>query len=100
MNSGIWDWDYAWEILPDLLRGLWVTVQATLLGIVIALALGLVLALLRRSRLRIVSWPVGFVIEFIRSTPLVVQLFVLFYALPAYDIVLTPLTVMSNSRSL
>lgn len=92
MKQRTWDWDYAWEILPDLLRGLWVTVQATLLGISIALVLGLVIALLRRSRSRLITWPVGFVVEFIRSTPLVAQLFVLFYALPAYDIVLSPLT--------
>lgn len=92
MEQSKWDWDYAWEILPDLLRGLWITVQATFLGIAIALVLGLVLALLRRSRLRIVSWPVGLVVEFIRSTPLVVQLFVLFFVLPSYDIVLSAFT--------
>jgi polar amino acid transport system permease protein len=77
-----WDWAFAREIFPDLLGGLWVTVKATLGGIVLAMALGLVLALLRRARWRAVSWPTGFVIEFIRSTPLLVQLFFLFFVLP------------------
>jgi polar amino acid transport system permease protein len=77
-----WDWDFAWDILPDLLRGLGLTVRITLAGTVVAMVLGLVLALLRRSSLRVVSWPTAFVIEFIRSTPLLVQLFFLYFVLP------------------
>lgn len=77
-----WDWSFAREIVPDLLRGLWVTAQIALLGMVIALVLGLILAILRRSHLKIVSWPVGFVVEFIRSTPLLIQLFFLFFVMP------------------
>lgn len=88
-----WDWEFAWEILPDLLRGLAITVQLTALGITIALLLGLVLALLRRSRRRIIRWPVAVFIEFIRSTPLLIQLYFLFYVLPVEtDIVLSGFT--------
>jgi polar amino acid transport system permease protein len=79
----IWDWHFAGKILPDLLRGLVVTVEATLLGYVVALVLGLVWAMLRRSPSRIVNLTVHWVVEFIRSTPLLVQLFFLFFALPA-----------------
>jgi polar amino acid transport system permease protein len=86
--AATWDWDFAWEILPDLLRGLWVTIQATAVGITIAVTLGLVLALLRRSRFRLVSWPTAFTIEFIRGTPLLVQLFFLFFVLPDLGVVL------------
>jgi polar amino acid transport system permease protein len=81
-----WDWEYTWRILPDLLDGLWVTVQATFFGIILAMTLGLVLAILRRSEIRAISWPTAWVIEFIRSTPLLVQLFMLFYVLPHYGI--------------
>lgn len=81
-----WDWEYTWRILPDLLDGLWVTVQATFLGIILAMVLGLVFALLRRSEVRAISWPAAWVVEFIRSTPLLVQLFMLFYVLPKYGI--------------
>lgn len=76
-----WDWDLAQRMLPDLLRGLSVTLQATLVGIVVAMVLGLGLALARRSSLRVVRWPVTGFIEFVRSTPLLVQLFFLFYVL-------------------
>ena len=84
-----WDWEFAGDILPDLLEGLWVTVKLTVLGISLALALGLVLALLRRSRLRVVRWPVGLFIDFIRGTPLLVQLFFLYFVLPDWGIVLS-----------
>lgn len=85
-----WDWDYAWEILPALLEGLWATVAATLVGIVIAMVLGLVVAVALRSDVKPVTWPLRGVVELIRRTPLLVQLYFLFYVLPAYDIVLTP----------
>lgn len=79
---------FAVSILPILGIGLIVTLSAAAAGFAIALALGLVLALLRRSRLKAVAWPAAFVIEFIRDTPLLVQLFFLYYVLPAYGIVL------------
>src|SRR5690606_12486530 len=50
------------------------------------------LALLRRSRWRIIRWPVGFVIEFIRSTPLLVQIFFVYFVFPEFDVVLEPMT--------
>ena len=53
----IFDWGYAWDILPQLGRALVVTLQATALGMALALALGLVFALARRSRYRVVAWP-------------------------------------------
>lgn len=81
-----WDWEYAWRILPDLLGGLWVTVQATFFGIILAMVLGLFFAILRRSDIRAISWPTAAVVEFIRSTPLLVQLFMLFYVLPRYGV--------------
>lgn len=77
-----WDWGFAIDIVPFLLEGLWVTIQATLAGISLAMVLGLALAIARRSRSRLVSWPVATFIEFVRSTPLLVQLFFLFIAFP------------------
>jgi polar amino acid transport system permease protein len=82
----IWDWHFAWHILPTLLRGLRVTVEATLLGYLLALVLGLVWAVLRRSRSVVVGQVVRWVVEFIRSTPLLVQLFFLFFALPSLGV--------------
>jgi polar amino acid transport system permease protein len=78
-----WDWEWTRDFSVELFTtGLKVTIQITLLGAVVAFALGLVLALLRRSRTRWVSTPTRWFIEFVRSTPLLVQLFFLFYVVP------------------
>ena len=92
-SQGDWDWDFALEILPALLEGLKVTVQATILGILMAMALGLVLAMARRSERKFVSWPVGGLVEAVRSTPLLAQLFFLYYVLPEFGIVLSPMVI-------
>lgn len=82
----VWDWGYTGEILPDLWDGLIVTFQATFVGITIALILGLIFAVMRRSRSRALSYPTTGFIEFVRSTPLLVQLFFMFYVLPDLEI--------------
>jgi polar amino acid transport system permease protein len=79
----IWDWNFAGKILPDLLRGLRVTIEATLFGYLLATVLGLIWAVLRRSSNRLVTQTVRWFVEFVRSTPLLVQLFLLFYVLPS-----------------
>ena len=76
------------NILPIILIGLTVTLQAAAAGFAIALALGLVFALMRRSRFRSVSWTTTVVVEFLRDTPLLVQLFFLYYVLPDYGLTL------------
>lgn len=80
-----WDWAFAWEILPRLLEGAWITLQATVVGFVLALVIGLLLALGRRGP-RLVSIPTTVFIEFVRSTPLLVQLYVLYFILPNFGI--------------
>jgi len=90
--TAIFDWQFAWEILPVLARAARVTVLATLLGFLIAMLLGLVLALARRSAWRAIAWPTMALIEFIRSTPLIIQIYFLFFITPNYGLVLSPLT--------
>ena len=80
------DWAFALSILPMLLKGLVVTVEATVLGYLLALTLGLLLALLRMAPSRLVAWPTAFIIEFLRDTPLLVQLYFLYFVLPLYGI--------------
>ncbi len=76
------DWTFAWSIIPMLLIGMKITIIATIFGFAIAMVLGLVFALARSAPTRFVSWPVAFVIEFVRDTPLLIQLFFIFYVLP------------------
>lgn len=87
-----WDWAFVREIMPTLLEGVKITILATILGSALAATLGLAIALLRRSENRIVSRTVGFLAEFIRGTPLLVQLYFIFYVLPDFGLLLPPLT--------
>ncbi|MDY7573434.1 ectoine/hydroxyectoine ABC transporter permease subunit EhuD [Actimicrobium sp. CCI2.3] len=91
-NATLFDWQFAWQILPDLLHASMTTIVITLVAFALALALGLVLAMMRRSRLRLFSWPATGVIEFIRSTPLLIQLYFLFFVLPEYGVTMSALT--------
>ncbi len=87
-----WDWQVVEDFMPAFWDGLWVTLQALIWGSLIAFGLGLVWALAQRSRFVWVRWPVNLVTEFIRNTPLLVQLFFLFYVLPEWGPTWSPLT--------
>ncbi|EGX57852.1 amino acid ABC transporter transmembrane protein [Streptomyces zinciresistens K42] len=87
-----WDWTAVADFMPYFWDGLLVTLQALALGSVISFALGLVWALLMRAPSRWVRWPVGVVTEFIRNTPLLVQLFFLFYVMPEWGLTMSALT--------
>src|SRR5690606_141235 len=71
-------------------EGLWVTLSAVAWGMLMALTLGLAWAVCRRSPSRLVSWPATAFVEFVRSTPLLVQLYFLFYGLPSVGLTLSP----------
>ncbi|MDT7729299.1 MAG: polar amino acid transport system permease protein [Actinomycetota bacterium] len=77
-----WDWNNAIHSIPLLLEGLVVTLELTLLGSLVAYVLGVVFALVRRSGIPVVSQFVYLFVEFVRSTPLLIQIFVLYYLLP------------------
>jgi polar amino acid transport system permease protein len=88
-----WDWGYAWQILPDMLGALLVTLEITVLGSVIALLLGLLIAVVRRIHIPVVDQVLWVFVEFVRSTPLLVQVFFLFYVLPRFGITLSAFVV-------
>jgi polar amino acid transport system permease protein len=79
--------DYGWIFL----HGLGITGMLTLVVIVLASLLAIPLALARLSRSRLVRWPADFFVEFIRSTPLILQLIYLYYVLPSAGIRLDPI---------
>ncbi|MER7701191.1 MULTISPECIES: ectoine/hydroxyectoine ABC transporter permease subunit EhuD [unclassified Streptomyces] len=68
------DWNAAGEVLPLLLEGFRVTLLATVLGTAVAAVLGLAIAVAGRAPSKFVTVPVRLVMEFVRSTPLLVQL--------------------------
>jgi len=91
VSSFHWDWGFAWAILPELLQGLVVTVLATLLGSMVAFALGMVWTLVRMLRIPLLTPSVSFFVEFIRGTPLLIQLYFLYYVLPTWGLTISPL---------
>lgn len=86
-----WDWENVNDFMPMFWDGLFVTLQALVFGSLLAFSLGLVWAIAQRSTLKAVRWPVVAVTEFIRNTPLLVQLFFLFYVVPEWGPSMSPL---------
>jgi polar amino acid transport system permease protein len=79
----------ATDFLPILLQGAWVTIQITVLSFLLSSAIGLVLALLKLSPIRALSWAASTVINVIRGLPIIVQLFYIYFVLPDMGIQLT-----------
>jgi polar amino acid transport system permease protein len=80
----MYQWDFAAVLAnsPMLAAGLANTLKLTGTALAFGVPLGLGLALLRLSRLRVLSISAGFIVEFFRTTPPLVQLFWFFFALP------------------
>lgn len=87
-----WDWQVVSDFMPRFWDGVLVTLQALVFGTLIAFSLGLVWALAQRSPLRWVRWPVTSFTELVRNTPLLVQLFFLFYVVPEWGPSMSALT--------
>ena len=65
--------------LPDLLDGAWITVQLTALTLAFGTVLGLCLALMRASGRYVLEWPALLYSLYFRGTPLLVQIFLIYY---------------------
>ncbi len=85
-----WQWSFAFEVLPRLLEATLNTLMASILGYVIALFMGLLFLLLQRTRIKPLTFFVREFVEFLRSTPLLLQIFFIFYVGPQFGINLSP----------
>lgn len=81
--------DYIWGAGPDLGAGLWMTIRISLLSIAFAACIGTVCASFRVFRIPVLSQIAGVYVNFVRSTPLLVQLFFIFYGLPSLGLPLS-----------
>lgn len=90
MERPTFDMTLARESLPALLEGLKITVELTFIVLAISLVLGIVVALCRLSKNRVLSAVTGFYVDFMRSTPLLVQLIYIYFVLPTIGIRLDP----------
>jgi polar amino acid transport system permease protein len=77
-----WHFGVVWDYRAVFYRAGLVTVEVTLGSLAIGLALGLTFGMMRLSRRAVVRWPAAFYIESFRSTPVLVQLVWIYYALP------------------
>ncbi len=77
--------------LPLLARGALVTVELSVLSMILAVSLGLFIALIRLYSPAAVRGVATFYVEVIRGTPLLIQLFLIFYGLPHVGIKLSPM---------
>jgi polar amino acid transport system permease protein len=86
-----WDWSGFFEYLtnPYILEGAWTTLWLTSVAIACGLAIGFLLAMMRRSRLLFVREPAAAYIWLFRGTPLLVQLIVIYTGLPQLGIKFT-----------
>lgn len=89
----IWSWEYTLHVLPEILNAFIVTLEATLAGFLLAAILGLFWTTARMAPLAWASRGAFWIVEFVRSTPLLIQLYFLYYVLPEYGISLSPLAI-------
>ena len=87
-----WRWDFAFEILPQLLWGTLYTLMAAGMGYAIAIFVGLLFMLGQRTPSIILNRITREIVELIRSTPLLVQLFFVFFVAPQFGIKLAAWT--------
>ena len=84
-----WRWDFAIEILPNMLWATLNTILAAGIGYAIAAVVGLLFLLGQRTPIKLVNMINREIVEFIRSTPLLIQLFFVYFVLPQFGITLS-----------
>src|SRR5471030_979593 len=80
--SYTWQWQLIWDYRQVFLRGIEITLVLTWWALLIGLGLGLLLGLMRSSRLAALRWPAAIYVDVFRATPILVQLVWIYYALP------------------
>jgi len=84
------DWSYIADHLPHLWHGLLHTLEAAGIGIAGSLLVGSLLGAARAHRVPVVSQLAATYVEIIRNTPILAQIFLIFYGLPRFGILLSP----------
>ena len=87
-----WRWHWVWELAPRFVYATANTLLAAIGGYLIAIVLGLVFVLAQRTPSRPVTFIVREFVEVIRSTPLLLQIFFVFYVGPQFGLTLSPWT--------
>jgi polar amino acid transport system permease protein len=80
------DWSYIWEHRGELLHALRISLEVAAIGIAGAFVIGLTLGAARAHRIPVISQLAGVYVEIIRNTPILAQIFLLFYGLPELSV--------------
>lgn len=83
---------FAAEILPKLAAAAVTTLWVTFISFFLALVVGIPLVLLRRARSLLIARTTTTIIDFVRSTPILVQLYFLYFAMPGFGVELSPIS--------
>ncbi|WHY18113.1 amino acid ABC transporter permease [Paenibacillus sp. G2S3] len=86
------DWEFIYESLPLYGDAMWLTVKLAFLAILFSLVIGLMFSVVLYYKIRVVSDVIKIYIELSRNTPLLVQLFFLYYGLPKIGIHFSEMT--------
>ena len=84
-----WKWDFAYQILPKMLWATLNTIMAAGIGYTIAVIVGLIFLVGQRTPYKFINIIVREIVEFIRSTPLLIQLFFVYFVGPQFGITLS-----------
>lgn len=85
-----WRWDVFFEAWPIVSKGLYITIGLTIACYIFAIVFGFFWVFLRNTPFKFINWIVTWVMEFIRSTPPLVQLFFIYFTGPSFGITLSP----------
>ncbi|UOR10441.1 ectoine/hydroxyectoine ABC transporter permease subunit EhuD [Halobacillus amylolyticus] len=91
-----WEWSTVVDVFPHIFEAMWTTLGLTIVCFTVALIVGGIWTFLKRIKFKPFNWLISFIIEFIRSTPPLVQLYFLFFAwplIPYVGVTLEPFTV-------
>ena len=87
------DISYTFDAIPRLLEGAFITLQVAILGFFLSIILATTIIIARTSlKSKILNLIIAFYISFIRGTPLLVQIFLIYYVLPVFGLNLGPFT--------
>jgi polar amino acid transport system permease protein len=88
--AGAWDWNFAIHLPSQLWPGVEVTIECSLGASAVAIVLGLIWSIIRYSRVPVLSWLVAALVQILRGSPLLVQLYFAFYVLPNFGLTFSP----------
>lgn len=90
------DWNFVWDITPDILEGLEITISLFVWSMLFSTIAGLILALMRLSPVAPLRWISAFIGWLFRGLPLILILFYIFFALPEFGV---PIDLVSPFRA-